>query len=289
MNLHGQKYKIKHTQIPRYFLRWMPKITPEEFWVIVALYQIKFFQGPINDLGKSQFNIRSLPIPTKTPSIRMISRWSGLSERKVADIVSQSTICHGLIQKNRHKNGKGKTMSNSFSIHLGFTAQDAWTTYLWFEKELEKDGAEFHLVMEDYIHNPIKPIKALQLELCPEPEKVKPVHEFVDLLCDTFGKYYRYTPEERKEFTQMIELNLFGHQLSISHNFIEIVKEQRSRFANILLLLRSRTYINYSTGEARETIEFKQGYQEISMLTGIPKNTIKNAFDQRKSFLPYVY
>lgn len=259
--------------VPKYLLRWVPLISPDMFWMVVAFRQARFLSTVHTDQSK--------PFTARADEIY---RWCGMSRAtfwRNIDRPELGWFIERLPQNNWGVDaGSGRPKQNPnryrMMVDLPITPMDAEDLRNYLQSSGFQDD----------------PIKALQNSLQVTPGQIfrypsprpAPYHRMMepqpatvsDVIKDLLQEQDQNSDVQRQvvSLSEQLADRLLRplENIQISWYFLqEWLPELGAAPALFVVLLRSLGYFNAQTGELRDQVWIDGGYEEIAQVLGIER------------------
>lgn len=265
--------QLKAVRIPKYLKRWLPYLSTYEFWILVSLYQHKYFLSP-----ESKYNNFSVQVSNKK-----IAQWSGVSLSTIKKVLDGNQNIMDMISKeNQVKHGSNYIDANLYHINLKLTPLDT-QRILGFLID-EKISSNYESALEKLEKN-IWKILEFESYKVDNFDQSLTIEQIIRTFCNLDP--VRTSNIDIIKFSKNIENKLFTPYHLIPFSLQKMVLEKSPTYATLVYFIRSCGYANYSTGEFRNEVYFEKSHQSISAQTGIPLSSIKNLLSKNKEHIIY--
>ena len=263
--------------LPGYFSRLVPEIGARNAWLYIGWRQA-VWDGHRQDNGSK----------TRRVPVREIIRFSGLSRRTFFRAVEDPSTWHslsGLVERceeeprwTRRKDRRAHRLPNNYTVHmtLPLSLADAASVQEWL-KSCMNDGLPLldaltkAVQTQDLVGEILLPVGIPSEDS--SLENPRTVMEIASQLVGVEGKL----PPDLQEASEALHrkiISAFGTIL-LTHYFLETVipnAKLTPSQAWLVTLLRDRCYINHDTGEVRDEVVVRGGYEELADWLGLDRS-----------------
>ena len=263
--------------LPGYFSRLIPEIGARNAWLYVGWRQA-VWDGRRQESG---FKTRRVPV-------REIIRFSGLSRRTFFRAVEEPSTWQalsGLVERCkeeprwiRGKDRRAHRLPNNYTVHmtLPLSCADAASVQDWLKACLNEgmpllDALAKAAQIQDLVGELLQPAGLPSTDSSIDIPRT--VMEIAGQLADVEGKLSPDLQEASEALHRKI-ISAFGTIL-LTHYFLETVIPNAKLTppqAWLVAQLRDRCYINRDTGEVREEVLVRGGYEELADWLGLNRS-----------------
>jgi hypothetical protein len=263
--------------LPGYFSRLVPEIGARNAWLYVGWRQA-VWDGRRQDNGSK----------TRRVPVREIIRFSGLSRRTFFRAVEEPSTWQalsGLVERceekprwTRGKDRRAHRLPNNYTVHmtLPLSCADAASVQDWLKACLNDgmpllDALGKAAQIQDLVGEILPPAGLPSTDSSPDIPRT--VMEIASQLAGVEGKL----PPDLQEASEVLHrkiISAFGTIL-LTHYFLETVIPNAKLTppqAWLVALLRDRCYLNRDTGEVRDEVLVRGGYEELAGWLGLNRS-----------------
>ena len=263
--------------LPGYFSRLIPEIGARSAWLYVGWRQ-SVWDGRRQDSGSK----------TRRVPVREIIRFSGLSRRTFFRAVEEPSTWQalsGLVERCKEephwiqgRDRRAHRLPNNYTVHmtLPLSRTDAASVQDWLKTCLNegmslRDALAKAAQIQDLVGELLPPVGIPSEDSSPDIPRT--VMEIAGQLAGLEGKL----PPDLQDASEALHrkiISAFGTIL-LTHYFLETVIPNAKLTppqAWLVALLRDRSYINRDTGEVREEVLVRGGYEELADWLGLNRS-----------------